>query len=491
MLDLAKYAGPIYSWCLRRTANVFDAQDLAQEILLEIFRSFSSSNVRNQDAWVWRIARNRYARHIAERRQWISIDDIEPVAAPEDDDTYVHDAAFRALHSISALHREVLVDHYVFGIGCDKIAEKRGLVPATVRSRLYYGRDMLKRRWNQNMYTDRVYDKLDWYVSGNGDIDISYLESQISRAIVRTCYTKWCDVEDISDATGIPCMYIEDELRRLEYGDIIKRNGNRFISNIVVHSQTYLIAAERVLKKSARKVADAFNISVASYIDRICNIDFYRSDKTIEINGWWLLPLVMRAACAEARKNIGFERGDFMPRNDGGKGWIFADEIECGVRKYYSGCNRYYLEKSRFRYFWTGKYLSDELVALLKRLENEREPFADAALTAECVRCGMAIVEDGQIMWNIPIFTAKQYDDICALAAEMAQPIVQILSQVAEELLQLAYEDTPRHLHEKIRGIFGADLNAIIAIICDVMEEDGGLTKPGTGIFAGQVIMIR
>lgn len=491
MLDLEKYAGPIYSWCLRRTANVFDAQDLSQEILFEIFRSFKNTQVREPDAWVWRIARNRYARRIAGRRQWIPIDDTEPLAAPEAEDMSAQDAAFRALHSIAASHREVLSDHYVLGISCDEIARKRGLDPATVRTRLYYGRRKLKRRWDENMSNNRIFDRLDWHVSGNGDVDISYLDRQIARAIVSACYEQWRDVEDIGDITGIPCMYIEDELRRLESGEIVIRKGKKYISNIVVHSRGYLEAAEKVLMLSANELADAFSAAILSAYEDIRRIGFHGSGAPVGVMGWWLLPLVMRAACNGVRENIDFERGGFLPRQDGGKGWLFADEAECGVRKYYSGCNRYYLENSRFRYFWTWKYLSDGLAALLRRLEDVDEPFSEPALAAECVRCGVAAVKNGGVAWNIPVFSPAQFAEMSALAARIARPLAKKLSPLAEKLLDILRKDTPKHLHEQLKGIFGADFNAIIAMMGDVMEDNGRLARPEGEIFGGQVIMIR
>lgn len=490
-MDIEKYIDPIYRWCAGRLGNVFDAQDLSQEILLEICIALRTTQVRCMDAWVWQITRNRYARFIGGRRSWISADGIELTDRPERDSSEAEDAAFRALHAIAASHREILVDYYVRQMNCEEIARKHGINMSTVRTRLYYGRDKLKRRWNESMCNDRIYDRLDWYVSGNGDIDLTYLDRQAARSVVRACYSEFRDVEQISEMTGIPCMYVEDELKKLEQGELVLRRGKKYISGIVIHTERYLENARRLLADSAAGSADMFWAAAEAWVDEIRKVGFEGCRAPLSEMGWWLVPLVMRAACNGARRLINFERGEFLLKKDGCKGWIYADEKQSALRGYFSGCNRYYLENSRFRYFWSAKYLSDQLAAQLRRLENVDVPFADPSLVLESVRCGLASIDGNEAKWNIPVFTPEQFEKISRLAEEMADGIAKALAPTADKLLEIMRKDTPAHLHDQLRGIFGCDFNAVIGMMCDVIEADGRLKPPSGEIFAGQVIMIR
>lgn len=61
-----------------------------------------------------------------------------------------------------------------------------------------------------------------------------YLCTQISRAVCQAAYEKPLTVEEISMRTGIPAMYIEDELPRLEYGDAVCKIGNKYATNFIV-----------------------------------------------------------------------------------------------------------------------------------------------------------------------------------------------------------------------------------------------------------------
>lgn len=489
-MDIERLVGPIYGYCLKRLKNTFDAQDLAQEILLEIFAALPRSDVRDPDAWVWRIAHNRYARFLnGKHRGWLSVDDSYADERHIDADNEAADSAFNALHAISAGHREILVDHYVRGLSCGEIAVRRGMSCSTVRTRLHYGRDKLRKKWGMSMETSRVYDKFDWHVFGNGDIDISYLERQLPRAILSVCRTEYKTIEDISEATGIPCMYIEDELAGLVRGEIVYRKGNRYISGVILYKDGYIGKVNEILTAAAPDIAAALSEAIDGSIGRVRAIGFRGCDAAVEKMRWWLTPVMLRAACDRARKCIGFERGEFYPRGDGGKGWLVAYENEAGARRYYAGCNNYYLEGSRFRYYWTDKYLDTAMAGILRRLESG-SVLQDEELAAECIRMGIAVVEGGRATLTLPLFSEGQFEQLSALAADCADGLARRLIPTAERLLTLMKDSAPKHLHGQLRGLFGIDFNAIIAVVCDIMETEGLLAAPGTGAFAGQIIQI-
>lgn len=491
-MDFEKLARPIYTYCLRRLGNSFDAQDLAQEILFEIFKSLPGTDVRDPEAWAWRIAHNRYAKFLNGRhRNWLSLDDNYEAVAENNSDSDAADAAFSALHAIAAEHRDILVDHYVYGLSCADIACQRGMNCSTVRSRLHYGRDKLKKKWSVNMSSNRIFSRLNWHIFGNGDINVSYLDRQISRAILSSCQNKYLTTEEISDLTGIPCMYIEDELEVLVEGEIINKRGNRYIAGVILYSEEYMKAVNAVLKACASDVRTELLSIIRDNMDKVRAVAFKGCDEKLEKMCWWLVPVMMRAACDRSREVVGFSRGELYPRIDGGSGWLVAYECTEGIRRYYAGCNNYYLANSRFRYFWTDKYLNKELVALLRRLEDISFNLKDNMLAAECVKCGIGVAENGEVKMNIPVFSKAQYEQLNEIVECCVGPVTQKLIPYAERLGLIMKKHAPEHLHGQIHGLFGIDFNAVIAVLCDMLEHDGCLEKPQTDIFAGQVIMIE
>lgn len=63
------YIEPIFRFCCKRLSNRYDAEDLAGEIICHIIDGMSKYQIESLDAWVWRIACNRYARFIDSRNK--------------------------------------------------------------------------------------------------------------------------------------------------------------------------------------------------------------------------------------------------------------------------------------------------------------------------------------------------------------------------------------------------------------------------------------
>ena len=63
-----EYLGKIFYFCLRKTGNETEAEELSSEISLEVLRALAGGAVPERfSAWVWQISKNRYARW-AERK---------------------------------------------------------------------------------------------------------------------------------------------------------------------------------------------------------------------------------------------------------------------------------------------------------------------------------------------------------------------------------------------------------------------------------------
>ncbi|MCL2212415.1 MAG: RNA polymerase sigma factor [Oscillospiraceae bacterium] len=152
---VAEYADKIFGFCVSRLNNIDDARDLSQEILLEIVKSLPKSNAQNISAWIWKIARNRYARRFNNKVVSISLDDagiMDTLALADDTEFFKEidednsdelNAAFSAIHSLAQLHRDILVDYYVNELSYSEIANKHKLSVNTVKTRLFYGKQKL------------------------------------------------------------------------------------------------------------------------------------------------------------------------------------------------------------------------------------------------------------------------------------------------------------------------------------------------------------
>jgi RNA polymerase sigma-70 factor (ECF subfamily) len=151
--ELLDLAGPVvYGFVFARVGgDAGVAEDIVQETFIEAMRS--AGGFRGQAAvttWMCAIARHRLARYYErERRQDMARSSLTLVGeAAVDERTAVEerDALVRALGSLSALHRQVLVLKYLDDRSVSDIADELGRTRVQVQSLLQRARDGLRRQ---------------------------------------------------------------------------------------------------------------------------------------------------------------------------------------------------------------------------------------------------------------------------------------------------------------------------------------------------------
>jgi RNA polymerase sigma factor (sigma-70 family) len=157
-----RYQTRIYSLAYNMTSSKEDAEDMVQDVFVKAYSSLK--NFRGTSSfytWIYRIAINRTINFVKKRkrRQAMSLDDVD--GGIERDPAYVElsarespvrDASLaelqeklnKALLTLSEKHRTVVVLHDIQGMPHDEIARMTGCSEGTVRSRLFYARQMLQ-----------------------------------------------------------------------------------------------------------------------------------------------------------------------------------------------------------------------------------------------------------------------------------------------------------------------------------------------------------
>jgi RNA polymerase sigma-70 factor (ECF subfamily) len=152
----------IYALVYHMTSNKEDAEDITQDVFVKAYASLGGFK---RDAgfytWVYRIAVNRTINFLKQRnrRTAVSLDNMDE--GVERDPAYVElvarespvrDATLGelqkklndALQTLSEKHRAVVVLHDIQGVPHDEIARMLRVSAGTVRSRLFYARQMLQ-----------------------------------------------------------------------------------------------------------------------------------------------------------------------------------------------------------------------------------------------------------------------------------------------------------------------------------------------------------
>lgn len=150
----------LYRVALRLTGSPADADDLVQESVLKAYRGFDTFTPgTNAKGWLLTILRNAFIneyRRRSRRPETMDLDTAEAVAAfPEGEvedpqerffDQIVDDEVLRAIDDLPEVFREALVLSDVEGLDYGEIAKILDIPVGTVKSRLFRGRRILKRR---------------------------------------------------------------------------------------------------------------------------------------------------------------------------------------------------------------------------------------------------------------------------------------------------------------------------------------------------------
>ncbi len=346
------YIEPIFRFCCKRLSNRHDAEDLSSEIICHILDGMSKYEIESLEAWVWRIAHNRYARFINNRNKnqiMLSCDDeLFDIAdysdVDEDRSEEQYETVFRYLHTLSSEYKNIFVDYYIGELSVKSLAKKYSLPETTIKWRLNVGRQRIRDRIGENKM-NKVYQRINWNTgtcNGNMDSD-AYLHTQIARAICLAAYERPLTVEEISISTGIPTMYIEDELPRLEYGDAICKIGNKYATNFIIFHLKDRKETEDVSASVVSVLADKFEAVLREAENKIGSLGFYGHDFGIGRLGYIIIPYLLRYKISYVKNNrLKLENGPYPTRKDGGYGWFIVEEtVDESENKaeYNSGCN--------------------------------------------------------------------------------------------------------------------------------------------------------
>ena len=133
------------------------AEDLLQEIWVSIFRSLPGLlDVTKFRAWAFRIARDRiYAEYRRRKLPFKSLDEVDPqvLLEPEPNSSSIDaEDLRRCLDALSPGHREVLLLRFFEDMNYEDIARVTSCSLGTVRSRIHYAKQALRRAVEGTLY---------------------------------------------------------------------------------------------------------------------------------------------------------------------------------------------------------------------------------------------------------------------------------------------------------------------------------------------------
>lgn len=246
-----EYLKAIYGFALKRCANLQDAEDLTQEIVLKVFRSFlCRDDIEAPDKFIWTVAHNTLSNYYREKTKialGIPMGDFAELLSLDNDtaDDLVEKETIDRLHKeiayLSKLQRKIVIAYYFENKKQETIATELGIPLGTVKWHLFEAKKNLKKGIDTMRQIGQLqFNPIKFELCGtNGSpgtkgANSNLLRSTFSQNIVYSVWKEAKTVGKIADDLGVSPVYVESEAEYLaEYGFLTEKNG-KYLCNILI-----------------------------------------------------------------------------------------------------------------------------------------------------------------------------------------------------------------------------------------------------------------
>ena len=354
---ITEYVKPIFGFALKRCKNIYDAEDLSQEITIRAFRSLLiKDDIADIGKFIWTIAHNtliNYYRDTAKNIVGVSIDEVaeviaDPYSAIDADDNteYIHRLQTEIAY-LSKLQRRIVIAYYFENRKQADIARELCIPLGTVKWHLFEAKKELKRGMDtMRKASELKFNPIRFHSYGiNGSVGTkspdeffrSTLPQNICYCVRNTAKT----VNEIAEDLGVSPVYVEPEVEFLEEYGFLQTQKDKYIVNFIISEQTtgLLAMQDNMYKRAAELFAnDLYDELISSGILDDPNILCGQTDQPISVTKshkadrnfilWSLIPYIAAWSGEKLMdESISFEEVATI-RPDGGHNIFHASVVQ-------------------------------------------------------------------------------------------------------------------------------------------------------------------
>ena len=466
------YMEKLFYFCLKKTGNRTEAEDLTQDIALNILTALNKGTIPTSfSAWVWQIARNRYcawAKDKHDRNESVTGFDIGDYEIPDESDNVLDEMIHteqmallrRELAFIKSDYRSIVVAHYIDGKGLREIASSLSLSENTVKQRLFRARQILKEGMDMaREFGVKSYKPEEVNYSNNcsrpGDKNQPYsvMEHKMYQNILLEAYGNPSTAEELSLELGVALPYMEDELEWLTKETFLIKDGNKYQTAFPIVSRS----AQEQVHFAWLTAAPSITKALTSFVERLNDAfvgseePFYGRYQDYESAKWSILMLAFDYFMYKAPKIR-----DFTQRPDNGYWDMIGYQKRPVSEPNFVGNHCGYYGFQQFKYEFDGisdrtpPYLTEEESKVLYDFVMGNTVEKNGEIVEKLIGYGY-LKENGNVY--IPDVVTIKMDEVRNAIRCMDEPVMSELSVLAERAKALL-----KSLYDEVYGIICADL---------------------------------
>ncbi len=243
---ISSYVKKLFGFAMTRLSKIDEAEELAAEITLQVYESLlKQDNIENPDGYIYRIAKNVYAKHIDNKNIATAVDGIEYIPDSKDFTLELMNSESygilrREITYLSKIQREIIVQHYFHNKKVREIAGLLSLNENTVKWHLACSRKELKTGMEKTRTTGTLGTEPIRFVNmghngtpgSKGDTS-DFLAKAITQNIAYAAYHQPRTINEIAEELGVNPIFVEDEVAVLEeYGYMDKLQNGKYRTTI-------------------------------------------------------------------------------------------------------------------------------------------------------------------------------------------------------------------------------------------------------------------
>lgn len=271
-----EYKDRIFGYAMDKMRNVDQAQELASDIICEVYCSFlRAGDIANIDGYVYRIAQNVRARYVERLVTGRRMENIDDMVIPYNDEPRVEDeedieALRREIGYLSDRQRLIVYMHYYDNMQVADIAKKLRISSGTVKWHLSDARTKLKegitmsntQEMNLGLNPVIFCNMGHCGMSGSTGDTMEMFDTRLKQNIAYACYWEPKTLEEIARTVGVPQTYVEDNLEKLvEYAYIDRLDNSKnpkYRTNMFITDNRAGLDDNAVMDKAAELLCEKF-----------------------------------------------------------------------------------------------------------------------------------------------------------------------------------------------------------------------------------------
>ncbi|GAA3409440.1 RNA polymerase sigma factor [Paenibacillus hodogayensis] len=498
---LVPYTKPIFGFALNRTGDRQEAEDLSQEIFLQLLKSMSSGrDIQNLDGYVWTVARFTWVNWLNRRRRTSSSLDLNGMSELPSPDTpnvleqIIQSDEYKRLRQeiayLSQLQRKIVVMHYYDGKKQSDVAVELGIPVGTVKWHLHDARQELKKGMVRMRSSNELsFNPVQFVRTGHSGTPgkmgetYTFMRRSIAQNLMYAMYHKPKTIQELARDLGTPAAFIEDEVEYLEeYGYVIEAGSGKYAANMIIWNFTdeQRLKVKKLYRECASLVADQHFDALMDIRSGIEQSDLYVPDKDYHFLLWTLLPMNIGEQGRNANA-VTIDREKALPfRKDGGR-YIATAHLNSGTLSTPHQEPDYYVFNGamtrdtadglylwQFNTFWSDR-VSQGWANLTSRDVQKCHAYWSGSMDEETQKEDYAFLlergylrKDGNEYTFNTIWVDKPAtaEAIRRLMPDLSNVYAPAIASLYEQALLLAMQNQPKHLEQQIAYMTMQNTNA-------------------------------